>query len=353
MTAALSRADFESIVRAGVQAPSADNHHPVQLEHTERAVVFQARDEYLAAPPHRKLLARIGFGAMAENMLLRARSLGWSGTLAISPSPPSDPAVIARIDFERTTAEAPALDAAIEARQTNRGFYHGPRLDERSLAELDQEAAAVSGAELRWCDGRGPRRRVARLARIAETERFRSRRLHHELFSCIHFEAGWNRSVDEGLPPGALGVERPLRAPFACLRYWPVMRAANLLGAHYALGLRAAYIPCRWAPHVAVVGATTPGLEEGAWAVGRALERLWLRVTRMGMALQPFAAPGLFALEDYEGIRLGLRHELAAGWRELMPSATPLMLLRLGRAKPLAVRTSRPSIGNFIGPKQT
>jgi hypothetical protein len=260
----------------------------------------------------------------------------------------SEPALIARIDFEQTTAEVSALDGAIEARQTNRSFFHGPRLDERSLAELGREALTVPGADLQWFDEREARRRVSRLARIAETERFHSRALHQELFSCIRFEAGWERSVNEGLPPGALGVEHALRMPFASLRHWPVMRTVNLLGAHYLLGLRAAYVPCRWAPHLAVIGATTPVFEEGSWAVGRALERLWLRATLMGMGLQPFAAPGLFALEDYAGIRWSIRQELTSGWRDLMSSATPLMLLRMGRATPLAVRASRPSINSIV-----
>jgi hypothetical protein len=96
---------------------------------------------------------------------------------------------------------------------------------------------------------------------------------------------------------------------------------------------------------------TTLSLEEGALAVGRALERVWLRATKMGLAFQPFAAPALFALEGYKDVRSALRRQLAEGWSEVVPDGTPLLVFRLGRASSPQVRSGRPSIEHYFKKK--
>ena len=129
------------------------------------------------------------------------------------------------------------------------------------------------------------------------------------------------------------------------------MRILSGLGAHLLIGARAAYLPCRLAPHLCAIVTTLP-LEEGCLAVGRALERAWLKASALGLAFQPYAAPALLALEGYRDVRDSVRTRLSEGWAELAPAATPLIAFRLGRAPGPVVWTRRLPRGRYIRPER-
>ena len=187
---------------------------------------------------------------------------------------------------------------------------------------------------------------------MAETERFRNRTLHRDLFSAIRFDVGWQASCEEGLPPGALEVERPMRAPFKAMSDWRVMRIMNLAGAARMLGFRAGYLPCRLSPHLGVVGSTL-GLEQGAIAAGRAFQRLWLRATLLDLAIQPMVASALFALEvsAAEGASDRTRLALQKDWEEIVPGVTPMIVFRMGRAEPPTLSTARKDVEAYLLPR--
>ncbi len=346
----ISLAQFESIVEAGILAPSADNRQLVQFELSETTISLWGTREFAKAPFHRRVLCLIGFGAVAENMLLRASRLALAAEIEWFP----DPArldLLGRIHLRPGSADTEEIEAEISRRHTNRRLFRGPPISERERESLQAEVARIPGVSLLWFDEPGLRRRMLRLLLTAEAERFRCRPLHEDLFSSIRFDVGWDATADQGLPPGALEIEPPLRWAFGALRYWPLMRALSAMGAHYLIGARAAYVPCRFAPHLCALVTALP-LEDGCLAVGRALERAWLRASALGLAFQPFAAPALLALDGYRDVRASVRRRLAEGWAELAPGVTPLIVFRIGRAARPGVQTQRLPAGNYIRPKR-
>lgn len=343
---AVTRAKLESIVEAGILAPSADNRQLVEFEFSENGIGLLGNTEFANAPFHRKVLCLIGFGAVVENMLLRASRLGLTGEVEWFPDP-AQRDLIAQVRLRAGSTGAEDIEAAIASRHTNRRFFRGPRMTHAERRTFESDVARVPGVKLLWFDEPGPRRRILRLLRTAESERFRSQPLHEDLFSSIRFDIGWAATADHGLPPGALEIEAPLRRAFAALRSWPLMRALNAIGAHYLIGVRAADAPCRFTPHLCAL-ATTLTLEHGCTAVGRALERAWLRAGALGLAFQPFAAPALLALDGYRDVRGCVRTRLANGWAELAPGVTPLIVFRIGRANAPRVRSKRRPAQHYI-----
>ncbi len=69
--------DLTSIVEAGVLAPSADNHHCFELRASPDCILLFGSEAYLTAPYHRQVLSLISFGAVVENMTVRAARLGY------------------------------------------------------------------------------------------------------------------------------------------------------------------------------------------------------------------------------------------------------------------------------------
>ncbi len=346
MVAASIPSELATIAHAGVLAPSADNRHCFELQATADGIVLLGNDAYSHAPFHRRLLSLISFGAVVENMVIRATRLGYSVDVTWRP----DALGATPIAQMRLTKGAPTpvpLDAAIEGRQTNRRLrLSGPRLSDGELGQFQHLLHGINGVTLTFFDTGSRGALLLRLIGIAEAERFNTRELHEDLFSAVRWDAGWHASADEGLPPGALNVEPGARWAFAQLRRWPLMNMLRRLGVHRALGFRAGYLPCRLAPHRGVLTTSLP-VQQGAASVGMAMERLWLEAESRQLAFQPFAGAALLALPEYEEVPEKTGKRLREGWQRLT-NETPLMVFRMGRAKKPAVRTGRLAVDSYF-----
>lgn len=204
------------------------------------------------------------------------------------------------------------------------------------------------GLSISWLNEPHIRREAVSLIGKAETERFRNRALHAELFSAIRFDKGWKADCDEGLPPGALAVEPVFRPIFGAFRNWTTMRTAQFVGMHYVLGFRSATLPCRVAPDLAALTVRELDLPS-IFAAGRAFMRIWLTVTSLDRVLQPLPASALYALGGIEANEIPdeLRDDLARSWKRLIETRIPIMVFRIGKARPLDVVARRPELSSL------
>jgi len=344
------------ILEAGLLAPSAENKHYLEFKCDGDSVDLMATDRASwAAQPHRQMLALLSYGAVVENLALRSAELGyalsveWAGDLLASGR-------VARLRWCVSAATADPLGHAIEGRHTNRRFYRGfyrrGALPVATLTRLSAAAHAVPGARLLWLADAADRRAALRAIRLAETERFRRRALHDELFGAVRFDLGWKQTADEWLPPGALEVEPPMRAGFALLRHWRAMRAASWLGLHHALGLRAGYLPCSLAPHLGLVLAESSHETLANLQAGSAFQRVWLAATAEGLALQPMAAVTALLRQTPGGgwVDAGVQAQLARLVQPFCRSAgeRPYLLFRLGQADPPSVTATRLPLHHYL-----
>ena len=345
----LTASQIHAVVRSAVAAPSADNRHHVAFEPTAGGMRIWADDQYTnCVEPHRRQLTVFSFGAVIENTLVQASAYGLHSTVRAFPDV-NRPKLVCKLEWKPADAPVDPLLPAIDQRHTNRKFFKGPPLAEHELALLAEETRRFGGIQIRWCDD--DERRSALLAQVrrAEAERFRQPRLHEELFSSIDWSAGWKATSAEGLPPGALEVELPLRPGFRAMSSWPVMRVLSLLQTHRLLGIRAADLPCRLSPHLGVLSAAN-ALDGSVVDAGRAFQRLWLRAALHGWALQPMAASIALALQPVaDGWVSGeVQRALQAGWAQLVGGDAPMMVFRLGRAAPPAVRAGRRPVESYL-----
>lgn len=331
------------VLESGIQAPSADNCHRLLFQTGQDGIdLLWTGGELPMAGGYQRVLVLLSLAAVSENLTLAASRFGVEAESTLFPDP-DQPELMVRINWRYKEIEADPLWRSIASRHTNRRLrFSGPSLDPQVLARISAQAASVPGCDLAWLDRSPVRSKACALLRRAEGERFRNPVLHRELFSSIRFDVGWRSSCEEGLPPGALGIEYPLRIPFSALAYWPLMRMLNRLGAHRVLGWRAAGLPCRLAPHLGVI--TAAGTDDlSVFGAGRAFQRVWLAATEQGLALQPMPASALYAVAGAhnEGIPAALQQRLEQGWAELVPGRRPLMLFRLGYAAPSPVTAGR------------
>lgn len=345
---AIERAVLLDIAHSGVLAPSADNQHVFRIEFAETTIRLWATSEFTTGTErHRRVLGLMSLGAVVENMQLRAGELGYVVRTEWFPAASGGPIVELGLQPAATTL-GDELAAAIPTRHTNRRMYRGPPLSDGEKALLSTAVASVQDVQLIWLQG-AARRSALGLIWRAESERFLRQRLHEELFSSIRFDLSWHETAEWALPPAVLEVEAPMRPLFKALRHWRLMRPLAWIGIHRLLGLRAGWLPCWQAPALGLLATSLP-LEQGALAVGAAFERLWLRATLLGVALQPMAAAAVLPLQSTadKGASEDLRLVLAAGWRVIAPGVMPLMVFRLGRAALPTVTSGRRPLDDYL-----
>lgn len=326
--------DIEQIVAAGIAAPSADNAQPWRYRHRERHTDLWIDARRAASPSNAGyVLSDLALGAVIENMCLQAGALGYAARVDYFPDHEDAPLWVARLEWSpRDDTAADPLTAVILQRHTDRRFpFKGPIADS-VLLSLVAEARRYPGIDLLLLDNGERRRTALRLMRRAETLRFRHQALHEELFSHLCWEAGWRGSCNEGLPPATLAVAPPMRPLFKALRHWRLMAALNRLGMATLLGFRAAYLPALLSPQLCLLTAASKD-RTGMVIAGRALQRTWLQATLAGLAVQPFAAAGLFTLGNMQ-LNSRFQHDIQP-LRALMNALCPpqhhgVLFLRLG-----------------------
>lgn len=342
--------ELRFILTSAILAPSADNQHPLRFSVTDHDVVLHYTGSgLLRQDGYKRVLALLSIGAVIENLAIAATRFGMRAVVESLPDPMASPPTV-RVRLERNAVTADDLWLAIPKRHTNRRLlFRGPRLSAAEQAKLEAAAQAAPGCQWVWLDHAPLRRSALRLMRRAESERFRNRTLHEELFSAIRFDVGWRAACEEGLPPGALGVERFLRPIFTMLRHWPVMRLANRLGAHHLLGWRASALPSLLAPNMGLLAVKNTDTQT-LFNAGRAMQRIWLEATRLGRVMQPLPAAALYALEgaSCEGVPEALQNQMARAWQSLLPERIPLILFRIGRARAHDVHAGRPALSAYL-----
>ena len=348
---ALDEQTKTDILRAGIAAPSADNSQPWRFTWCGDDLDLRIDAERSGdVSDTRYVLSDLAAGASLENMIVRGRSLGYSVDLQIFPRQ-EDELWVARTHWRRDPEcdSSEPLAAAIDERHTDRRFpWRGPiTIDVQT--RLSAEVERLPGLGLWW--PRTPRERSAALSviRQAETLRFRSRKLHAELFSSIRFSAGWRGTCEEGLAPATLAVEAPMRPIFQAMRRPGLMTMFNRLGAASILGLRSAWLPIRLSPGLCLI-VTPSKTRSDVLAGGRALQRVWLQATLEGLSVQPYAAAGVLGL-GFVPIETAFEQPLSrlrSALGDLCGTGYGLVFLRLGyaRSAPRA-RSGRRELASF------
>jgi nitroreductase len=340
-----------AIIRAGVAAPSADNSQPWRFSWSGDQLdvrIDPARSGRVSDT--RFVLSDMAAGACVENMIIRARSLGYAADLRIYPDS-NDKYWAARLGWYRDSEDhSELLAGAIERRHTDRRFpWRGP-FTATTQARLDAQAGTIAGVRLCWPRAGRERRSALSIIRLAESLRFLSPSLHAELFSSIRFSAGWDSVCDEGLAPATLAVEPPMRPLFTAMRRPGMMRVLNRLGAASMLGWRSAELPIRLSPGLCLL-VVPSSTRADVLAGGRALQRVWLEATLAGLSVQPYAAAGVLSLGfvSIEPARQHVMTQLHSRLSELSGSGRGLVFLRLGRARSEPRhRSGRRALASFV-----
>ncbi len=332
------------IVAHAQLAPSGGNVQPWLFEADGarlRVRLDAARAGGLLDYQHRA--SHLALGAAIENAVLAAGGLGLGAAVTTLP----EPGVAAELRLTRGAVEVDPLLAQVIRRATHRG--HG---DARPLtaAQFAAHAAAAAAPGVRLALHHRPEAIAAIGALIGAGDRWLmlSQQPHRELMRELRWSGAEAAATGDGIRVDEVGRSPADVAALRLIARWSAMAEVRGLG-----GGRALENPARdaFASSSAVGLLSIAGTGPEAYlAGGRALERVWLTATAVGLGLQPHSALlyCLMRLDDGgkgldPGDRAGL-DALRAQRRRVLPPVlgeSELLLFRLFHAAPAAARSLR------------
>lgn len=358
----LGEEGIRRLVAYGIQAPSGGNVQPWTF--LARGPVLRCRTDD-AQPPtlldFQGTATRLAIGAAVENIDLAARAAGWACHVRPFPDP-ADPGNVCELTFSRAPhTPRPALADWIERRATNRRPGPARPLDASHRQALTR-CAADGGARLHLITDRAELAETGRILGAGDRLRMLSPRLHREMMSELRWTPEEVRTTRDGIDIATLEADGTDLAGLSLARHRPHLEFVRQMGGGRAFeeGARNSV-----AASSAIGCLTTTGTGARAhFDGGRALQRVWLTATSLGLGFQPVTVlPYLFArvehvdahgngdvtgLDETEVATLhGLRKRLSALVPH-RPDETELLLFRLSYAPPATTRALRRHVDTVL-----
>lgn len=285
--------DLERILEAGNSAPSGENCQPWRFVVRGNAIeihLLPERDQ--SAYGWGQRASYLANGAAIENMVTAASAEQYRAEVRYFPNS-GDAWHTATILLTRdSTVEPDPLASSIGKRISNRKPYRKNPLtheERKTLVAAAREDGTFSLVETP--------EEVLRLGRVGSTNEevmLANRSLHQFFFSHVN----WTKEEDDKKKIGfyikTLELPPPAQVMFKVFRHWPVMRMLGAIGFNRIVAKQNAAINASSAAIGALVIDRTEPLD--FVKVGRAVERLWLTATSLGLALQPLTGVLFFKL---------------------------------------------------------
>jgi hypothetical protein len=307
--------DLVRLIPHAVIAPSSHNTQPWRFRVGDDQIdLFADGRRWLRVADASRRELHLSLGAALENLVIAAEHFGYGHEVTYFPDPAKRD-WIARVSLDRNArTKPPSLFAALPRRLTTRGAYSGEPVDEGLLADLS--AVAWDTGIWAWTStdakaGAGVAGLIARADRVQ------------------HADPAYRRELGESIGEGLMGLPRPL-ARIARAAVTRIDFGERLARSDAALLTRSGALLVIVSKDDDPVTQVRPG---------RAMERVWLLGTLVGLVLHPMSQ----ALQVPE-----LRRELA----QLIGEAGkhPQHLFRLGYSAPQRHRAQRRPPGEVLVP---
>ncbi|MEX1365359.1 MAG: Rv1355c family protein [Nannocystaceae bacterium] len=285
----LDDAQVRALVAYGTLAPSGGNCQPWRFAYRAgrlHCIHDVSRSESMLDVGH--IASYLAFGAVVENIEQAAASMGLATELELFPDP-EQPQEVCRMGFRRSAAVAvdPALVRSMAERVTNRRLGSRVPLPEGAASALGA-AADARGGRLQLVEDEAGLDALAEIIGRGERLRLLSRTMHREMMEEVRWSAEEAERTRDGLDVATLELAPTDLAGMRLISSWSLMKMVGKLGAGSGLERpsRKAIAAASAVGLVTVTGTSN----EDYFRAGRAVQRVWLAATSLGLAFQPMTA---------------------------------------------------------------
>ncbi len=351
----------EFIVQAGIQAPSGENTQPWQFSIVDNTITVKInpKGDFSFFNTHQRA-AILSSGCVLENIKIAASIFGLSCDIQLNKGNIEETLEIAQVHLINDKTERDALFRSIWERCTNRKQYSKEKIAPYVFKEIKSIAKEFEGVELNIIEGRNDLKALrAALIKvgIARTENPEVHKfLHH------HIRPSFENAQEEktGFPIDNLEGGAAGNFILNLTKSWGVMKFLNNLGFAKVMSSKVeeGIENCGACILLTVPNNSALNYVKG----GQALERIWLKLTEMGVATQPMTTINFFNLRrqlngmnSFDSKHHQLIQESVADFSKIFPSVDmdahgQIMLMRIGYSKGIKTWTVRHLAKTLIEP---
>jgi len=346
------------IIRAGIQAPSGDNAQPWRFSFKDNTIFLylnkNADDSFFNI---NQIASIISCGAVLENIRIAASAFELNANIKYLPSWAKDD-LIATIELIYNGIPKNPLFASIWKRNTNRTFYKKKPIPSLVLNDLEKSISDIPGIKLHFVVEKDELKKLAKI--IYKTDRIRTenRSLHEYLVKMIRYSHKEAIETRDGLPIKNLEAGFAGEIFLKATRPWFIMDLMNKIGVGRMVALHSfqSIINSSGVALLVVDGMNSKDFLKG----GQAIERLWLSITRQGLAMQPMTAITLFWLrwqiegeksfaKKHRGLLQDVWEEYQSLFNEVKFSREgQVMMFRIGYGEKIKYGTYRKNVNSFL-----
>lgn len=360
---ALVRASFppaaehlRRLVEFGILAPSGGNIQPWRFTIQRAGHILCDLDPERTRQllDYDRTASLLAIGAAVENMSIAARAMGLSAQIEMVDDP-ARPDRVCRLSFQEAPVAIEPLFHELGRRATNR--RKGERIP-LTPAERDAlvAAAAERGSSLQLAADDAQLAAVANVIGGGDRVRFLSKSLHQEMMDEMRWTHEEAVRTGDGVDVRTLELNRTDLAGMDLLKQWDVMAMLKSVQAGGGLDK----ITRKTLAVSSAVGLlSTRGISRDSYFLGgRAVQRVWLTASRLGLAFQPMSVLTYLFARMERGEGEGLTEEDVAALRrirtayreifEVGPDAAEVFLFRLGKADPPTARAIRRPVEDVL-----
>lgn len=287
---------IERILEAGNTAPSGENCQPwhfVVRGETVEVHLLPERDQ--SAYSWGQRASFLACGAVIENMSIEASTVGLRADVLYFPNP-RDAWHVANLSlYKDDTVTADPLRSFIGKRMTNRKMYEVKHSLTRDECKTFRAAAERTESGFFLTEKREEINRLGRIGSTNEEVMLGNHTIHQFFFDHVN----WTKEEDEKKKIGfyikTLELPPPAEILFRVFRHWRVMRVLGAIGFRKIVAKQNGTTNAA----AAAIGALMiPNIEPIDFVkIGRAVERLWLTATSLGLSFQPLTGVCFFRLK--------------------------------------------------------
>ena len=271
----------QKIIRIAINAPSGSNSQPWKFcvsGNSIDVIALPERDHPILNFRNRGTW--VAHGALIENIAISAPAFGYKSRVVLFPDE-NDKNITARITLDRARKFKDPLFSAIPYRATNRKPYASLPLTIIQKEELMRSEKEVGGGKLFFVEGNEKLSILGRAVSANEIVMMEDKALHKLFFDEIVWTKDEERRKKSGLYLKTMELKPLQEKALNLLKYWPVMNLLNKLGfaKKIASDNTKTYASASLGGIIAIEKKDEAFLE-----AGRLMERIWLKVTKMGLS---------------------------------------------------------------------
>lgn len=342
---------LRDIISSAVYAPSGDNSQPWEFKLQPGEISIYNRPEADQTLYNFKQRGSfVGHGALIENIALLSAQKGYGVSIELFPDAPN---CVARLCFTPEEATAQPLTDVLKERTTNRKPYALVPLKPEHQQVIEKSVEDMLLVKLRLITESTDVQKMGRVLSLNERLLMENRPLHDFLFSIIRFTPTEERK-NPGLYIKTMELPPPVRFLFTyVLHHWSIVSFLNRLNFGRLISSQTASL---YGASSAIGCIVIPSNTDAEYIMaGRALQRVWLTATVLGMSLQPVAAIPYLAERiaqgeagDFSGEHVEAITQADSDIRKLAGISSTehiAMIFRLGYADaPSGISSKRPPI---------